>query len=129
MPLPDLLSGMLIVEETLGELAHRRSRQRSAALDALRSLHGVGGELGGVIVDVGGAAAARLTLVDLDQLAPVVDAHQLAVQPDLHLLTRWTGRCWHRVQRVLTGHMMVGMHLGRAPVDDLVGLAIPGSRA
>ncbi len=30
VPLPDLLPGMLIVEETLGELAHRRPQQRRA---------------------------------------------------------------------------------------------------
>ena len=60
-------------EETLGVLGHRRSLQSCAALDALGRLHGVGSELSWV---VGGAAAPRLSLMDLDQLAPVVEAYQ-----------------------------------------------------
>ena len=92
VPLPDLRPGVPVIEEAFGEFAHRGSVQSCVALDALRSLHGVGGKLGGIIVRVGGAATARLTLVDLHQLAPVVDAHQFAVQPDFHPLARRTGR-------------------------------------
>ena len=92
MPLADLRPRMPVVEEPLGEFAYCRPVQGRAALDALRSLHGVGGKLGRIIIRVGGAATARLTLVDLDQLAPVVDAYQLPVQPDFHPLSRRTGR-------------------------------------
>ena len=35
---------------------------------------------------VGGSAAASPGAVDLDQSSPVVDAHQLAAEPHLHLL-------------------------------------------
>ena len=40
--------------------------------------------------------------VGLDQLAPVIDVHQLAAQPDFHLLTRRAPVRWHRIQRLLT---------------------------
>ena len=70
--------------------------------------------------------AARLTRVDLDQASPVVDAHQLEAQPDFHLLPwRAQGRR-HRVEGILAGHVVLGMHLGVAPVGDFVGLAVPG---
>ena len=70
--------------------------------------------------------AARLTRVDLDQASPVVDAHQLEAQLDLHLLPwRAQGRR-HRVEGILAGYVMIGMHLGVAPVDDFAGLAVPG---
>jgi len=76
------------VEETLGEDGHCGTVLCCAALDAIRRPQRVGGQLSGVIGGVGGTAAARLPWMDLDQPAPVIDAHQLAVLADLHLLTR-----------------------------------------
>ena len=69
--------------------------------------------------------AAHLTRVDLDQASPVVDAHQLEAQLDLYLLPwRAQGRR-HRVEGILAGHVVIGMHLGVAPVGDFAGLAVP----
>ena len=86
--LPDLGPRQRTVEQSLGEFGHRRSVLRSTALDPVRSPQGVGGQLRRVVGRVRGAAAARLAEVGLDQLAPVVDADQLAAQADLHLLPR-----------------------------------------
>ena len=65
--------------------------------------------------------------VDLNELAPVVDAHQLQAQADLHLLPGRAQGGGHRVESVLAGHVVIGVDLGGAPVGDLVGLAVPGS--
>ena len=63
--------------------------------------------------------AARLMRVDLDQASPVVDAHQFGAQLDLHLLPwRAQGRR-HRVEGILAGHVVIGMHLGVAPVGEV----------
>ena len=66
--------------------------------------------------------------MELEQPSPVVDAHQLAAQPDLHPLPRRTEGRRHRVQGVLAGHVVIGMDLGGAPVGDLTGLAVPGGQ-
>ena len=113
------------VEQPLSEFSHRRTQLGGAGLDAVGHPGGVGGKLGRVVVGIGGPPALGLADVGLDQPAPVIDAHQLAAQPDLHLLTRRAQGRRHRVQGVLAGHVMIGMHLDGAPVGDLVGLAIP----
>ena len=66
--------------------------------------------------------------MDLNELAPVVDAHQLQAQADLHLLPGRAQGGGHRVESVLAGHVVIGVDLGGAPVGDLVGLAVPGSQ-
>ena len=63
--------------------------------------------------------------MDLDQTSLVVDTYQFDAQADLHLLPRRTQDRRHRVKSVLIGYVVVWMHLGRAPVSDLVGLAVP----
>ena len=85
------------------------------------------GELGGVVGIVSGAAALGLADVGLDQLAPVVDAHQLRAQADFHLLARRAQGGRNRIESVLVGHVMIGVPLGGAPVGDLVGLAVPAT--
>ena len=60
------------------------------------------------IVNAREPAALRLVLVDLDQQALVVDAHQLAVQPALDVMVR--------------------MHVDGAPVGDPVGHAVQGEQ-
>ena len=87
---------------------------------------GVGAQLGGVVRGVGGAATPGLAGLDLDQAAPVVDAHQLETQADLHLLSGRAPGGRHRVKSVLAGHVVIGMDLGAAPVGDRVGFAVPG---
>ena len=67
--------------------------------------------------------------MDLDQLAPVVDTHQLQAQADLHLLPRRAQGGGHRVEGILAGYVVIGVHLGAAPVGDFVGLAVPGRAA
>ena len=84
--LPDSRPGQGTVEEPLGEFGHRGTLLGSAALDAVGSPEGVGAQLGGVVGRVGGSAAPGLAGVDLKELAPVVDTHQLQAQADLHLL-------------------------------------------
>ena len=64
--------------------------------------------------------------MDLDQASPVVDAHQLETQADLHLLSWRAQGGRHRVEGVLAGHVVVGVNFRGAPVGDLVGLAVPG---
>ena len=64
----------------------------------------------------------------LDQLASVVDMHQLAAQPDFHLLTRRADVRRHRVQGLQALDVMVGMDFGIAPVGDFVGLTVPGQQ-
>ena len=128
VPLPDPGPGQRAFEETLGELVHRRPQLGRLALDVIRRPGGVPGDRGGIIVGVGGPAAFGLALVDLDQPAPVVDAHQLAVQPDLHLLPRRAGGGRHRVEGQLALDVMVRMHFDGAPVGDLVGHAVPGEQ-
>ena len=54
----------------------------------------------------------------------MVDVHQLAVDPDLHPLDGRTQCGRHRVQGLQALDVMIGMHLGIAPVRDLVGLAV-----
>ena len=117
--------GQWAVKQTVGELSHRRALPGSAALDAVGSPEGVGTQFGGVVLWIGGAAAPGLAGMDLDQLAPVEDAHQFHTQADLHLLSRRAQGGRHRVEGVLAGHGVVGMHLGGTPVGDLVGLAVP----
>ena len=92
------------------------------------ALRGVGAQLGGVVSSVGGAAAPGLTGMDLDQLAPVVDAHQLHPQADFHLLPGRAQGGRHRVEGVLAGYVMIGVDFGRAPMGDLVWLAVPGDQ-
>ena len=75
-------------QEALGEFGHCWTLLGGAALDAVGSPEGVGAQPGGVVGSVGGAAATWLAGVDLHQSAPVVDAHQLHAQADLHLLPR-----------------------------------------
>ena len=53
-----------------------------------------------------------LTGMELEQPSPVVDARQLAAQPDFHLLPGSTEICGHRVEGVLAGHVVIGMDLG-----------------
>ena len=84
--LPDLGPWQGTVEEPLGEVGHRRSLLGRAALDALGGPQGVGGQLRRIVGAIGGAAAARLPGLELEQPSPVVDGRQLAAQPDLHLL-------------------------------------------
>ena len=55
--LPDPSPGQGAVEETFGKFSHRRSQLHRATLDAVRRSGGVDGNLGGVIVGIGGAAA------------------------------------------------------------------------
>ena len=124
--LPHLGPGQGSVEEALGEFGHRGSLFGGAAFDAIRRPEGVGAELGGVVLGVGGAATPGLAGVDLDQAAPVVDAHQLETQADLHLLSWRAPSGGHGVKGVLAGHVVIGMDLGAAPVGDLVGFAVPG---
>ena len=125
MPLPDLGPWEGTIKEPLGEFGHRGSLIGSAALDVLGGSQGVGGQLRRIVGGIGGAAAARLAGVELEQPSPVVDAHQLAAQPDLHPLSGRAQRGGHRVEGVLAGHVVVGMDLGGAPSGDLVGLAVP----
>ena len=124
--LPDLGPGQGSVEEALDEFGHCGSLLRGAALDAVGSPEGVGTQLGRVVLGVGGATPARLAGVDLDQGSPVVDAHQLEAQADLHLLSGRAPGGRHRVEGVLAGHVVVGVNFRGAPVGDLVGLAVPG---
>ena len=126
--LPDLGPWKGTVKEPVGEFGHRRSLLGRAALDALGGSQGVGGQLGWIVGGIGGAAAARLAGMELEQPSPVVDAHQLAAQPGLHPLPRRTEGRRHRVEGVLAGHVVIGMDLGGAPVGDLVGLAVPGGQ-
>ena len=64
----------------------------------------------------------------LDQLAAVVDAHQLAVHPDLHLLTRPAEVGRHRVEGIQALDVMVPMdHVG-APLGDVIGRGVPGKQ-
>ena len=123
--LPDLGPWKATVKETVGEVGHRRSLLGRAALDALGGSQGVGGQLGRIVGSIGGAAAARLAGMELEQPSPVVDGRQLAAQPGLHPLPRRTEGRRHRVEGVLAGHVVIGMDLGGAPVGDLVGLAVP----
>ena len=81
--------------------------------------------MGGVVVRIGGASALGLALVDLDELAPVIDAHQLAAHSHLHLLARRAEAGRHRVERLAALDVMVGVDLGAASVADVVGLAVP----
>ena len=106
-------------------MVHRRSQLGRLALDVIRRPGGVPGDRGGIIVGVGGPAAFGLALVDLDQPALVVDAHQLAVQPDLHRLSAGTGGGRHRVEGQLALDVMARMHFDRVPVGDLIGYAAP----
>ena len=64
----------------------------------------------------------------LDELAPVVDAHQLAVHPDLDLLARTAEVVGHRVECIQALDVMVLMDGVGAPVGDLVGDAVPGDQ-
>ena len=125
MSLPDPGPGVVASEEALGEFTHRRSQLGGVPLDAVRRPGGVGTDLGRVIVHVGGASAYGLPLMHLDQLAPLVDAHQLAVQPHLHLPTRRAELRRRRVDRLLTLDVIILMYRGLAPVGDVVGLTIP----
>ena len=59
----------------------------------------------------------------------MVDGRQLAGQPDLHPLPRRTEGRRHRVEGVLAGHVVIGMHLDGPPVGDLVGLFVPGQES
>ena len=129
VPLPDLGPRQRAVEEALSEFAHRRPQLGSLVLDVVRRPGGVGRELGGIVVGIGGAAAPGLAEVGLDQLAPVIDAHQLAVHLDLHLPARRAQAGRHRVQSLAALDVVVLVHLGLAPVGDLVGLAIPGNQS
>ena len=124
--LPDLGPWEGPVKQAVGEDGYCRAQLRRAALDPLRRPESVGTQLGRIVLGVSGSATARLTRVDLDQASPLVDAHQLEAQPDLHLLSRRAQGRRHRVEGVLAGHVVVGMHLGVAPVGDFVGLAVPG---
>ena len=128
MALPDLGPGQGAVEEALGVLGHCGSQLDRAALDAVRRPGGVGRQLGGIVINVGGPAAFGLADVGLDQLAPMVDVHQLTAQPDLHLPARRTPVPRHRVQGLLTLDVMVRMHRGITPVGDVVGLTVPGQQ-
>ena len=128
VPLPDSRPRQGPVEEAVSEFGHRRTLLSGAALDTVGSPQGVGAQLGRIVGSVGGAAAARLAGMDLDQLAPVVDTHQLQAQADLHLLPGRAQGGGHRVEGVLAGHVVVGVNLGAAPVGDLVGLAVPGEQ-
>ena len=123
--LADLGPGRGTVKEPVGEFGHRRSQLGRAALDAVGRLGGVCGEVGRVVLGVGGPAPLGLTDVGLDQAAPVIDVHQLVVRPDLHPLTRRTQSGRHRVQGLVALDVMVLVDLGVAPVRDLVGLAVP----
>ena len=127
-PCLTLAQGSGPIEETVGELSHGGTQLGGLGLDAVGSPGGVGGKLGGVVGGVGGAAAPGLAEVGLDQLTPVVDSHQLAVHPDLHPLARGAQGGGHRVQGLLALDMMVLVHLGIAPVGDLVELAVPGEQ-
>ena len=113
------------VKEPVGEFGHCRSLLGRAALDALWGSQGVGRRLGWVVGGIGGAAVARLAGVELEQPSPVVDAHQLAAQPDLHLLPRRTEGRRHRIEGVLAGHVVIGVPTlrtlrPRAIMDDLL---------
>ena len=114
------------VKQPVCEDGYCRAQLRRAALDPLRCPESVGTQLGRIVLGVSGSATARPTRVDLDQASPVVDAHQLEAQPDLHLLSRRAQGRRYRVEGVLAGHVVIGMHFGVAPVGDLVGLAVPG---
>ena len=125
-PCRTLAQGSGAVEKPLGEFGHRGSLFGGAAFDAIRRPEGVGAQLGGVVLGVGGAATPGLAGVDLDQAAPVVDAHQLETQADLHLLSWRAPGGRHRVEGVLAGHVVIGVNFRGAPVGDLVGFAVPG---
>lgn len=60
VPLPDLGPRQRIIEESLGEFAHRRSQLGRPTLDAVRHPGGVDGQLGGEVVGVSGTAAPGL---------------------------------------------------------------------
>ena len=126
--LPDSRPGSGTVEEALGELGHRRSQLGSLALDGVGAPQRVGAEFGGVVGGVGGAAAPGLARMDLDQLAPVEDAHQLQAQADLHLLPGRAQGGGHGVEGIMAGHVVVLVDLGGAPVGDLVGHSVPGQQ-
>ena len=79
---------MVALEEAFGEFAYCGTQFGGFALEPIRSSGGVGGDPGGIVGDIGGPAALGLARVGLDQLAAVVDAHQLAVHPDLDLPAR-----------------------------------------
>ena len=55
--LPDLGPRQRTVEESFSEFAHRWSQPGRLVLDAVGSPGGVGGQLGGVVLGVSGAAA------------------------------------------------------------------------
>ena len=58
--LPELGPRQRAVEEPPGEFGHRRSQPGRLALDGVRRSGGIGRELGGVVVVIGGAAAPGL---------------------------------------------------------------------
>ena len=124
--LPELRPGQGSLEQPLGVAAHGLTELGGAPLELVGRAQRVGAELRRVVVAVGGAPAAGLARVDLEQRAAVVDAHQLRAELHLHLLPRRAELRRHRVERVLAGDVVVGMDLRRPPVGDLVGLPVPG---
>ena len=113
------------VKESVGKFGHCGSLLRCAALDTLWSPQGVGGQFRRVVQGIGGSAPARLPGMHLDQTSLVVDTYQFGAQANLHQLPRRAQGRRHRVKSVLAGYVVVWMHLGRAPVSDLVGIAVP----
>src|SRR5918996_1220789 len=99
LTLPQLGPGQGAFQEPLGKVARCRPQGGGLALDPVRGPQSVWAQLRRVVLLVGGPAPARLSGVDLDQLAPVVDAHQLVVQPDLHPAPRRTQGGGHVIFR------------------------------
>ena len=100
----------------------------TSAIHTIGRPGGVGGQLSGVVLGVGGATAARLAGMDLDQATPVADAHQLETQADLHLLPGRARGGRYQAEGLLADHAVVGMNFRGAPVGDFVGLAVPASQ-
>ena len=69
MSLPDLGPWQWTVEQPLGKLSHRWAQLDRAALDMVGRPGGVGGEVGRIVLGIGGAATLGLTDVGLDQPA------------------------------------------------------------
>ena len=75
--LPELRPGQRALEEPLGVGTHRLAQFGGAPPELVGRTPRVGAEFCRVVVGVGGAAAALLARMDLEQCAAVVDAHQL----------------------------------------------------
>src|SRR5215470_2437450 len=124
--LPQTAPGELTAEKLIGESAGGGSEFACPLAVVVGPAQGVGSPAFRVIGVVGGAAAGRLALMRLDQLAARIDTNQRSIAADLDLAA--DPARGKRVERLAKADMMIRMNFALSPGRRLEAFGLEGNQ-